>query len=354
MNTTEKDENETSVEKRLSEGFKQTLRKAKKRTLLRTVLVSFCTALVLLVSTVFFVVPYAKEQVDRNGRKLLDQLKARYLVKGANQFMDSFRWQNGIFNGEMEFYTFKYVNGKRVYTGTWRYMYGMQTPDDTSGEIAGQKFSSGGGNSLEYTAMTQEQEDYLPRYNHAGVKQMEFYDPFVDYNNHYKDDLKLLDQIGKDKYVEMALSFDKSYSLDEVRTMMSAGPNPVWYWANSQKEEARKANSYQRYTEKGKNGEDVVTENFPSPIYEDNAIGFHAVNHYGEQLPDPEQFFIPALKKARMQSDYDIMAGPDKILSKDDIHILGVVVTGEPETLKLLRNRSYIKASSLGVVTDKY
>ncbi|WP_268257773.1 MULTISPECIES: anti sigma factor C-terminal domain-containing protein [Thermoanaerobacterium] len=38
----------------------------------------------------------------------------------------------------------------------------------------------------------------------------------------------------------------------------------------------------------------------------------------------------------------------------ENLKIQGVVVTGTAETLKSLRGLPFIKASSLGVVTDKY
>lgn len=61
-----------------------------------------------------------------------------------------------------------------------------------------------------------------------------------------------------------------------------------------------------------------------------------------------------ALKNGGKTHIYDIIAGVDGKLTKDDIKVQGVVVTGDVENLKSLRKLPFIKASSIGVVTDKY
>ncbi|WP_082191259.1 anti sigma factor C-terminal domain-containing protein [Peribacillus loiseleuriae] len=39
---------------------------------------------------------------------------------------------------------------------------------------------------------------------------------------------------------------------------------------------------------------------------------------------------------------------------KNDVKILGVVVTGTAENLKILKEQNYIKSATLGVVANKY
>jgi len=41
-------------------------------------------------------------------------------------------------------------------------------------------------------------------------------------------------------------------------------------------------------------------------------------------------------------------------LEVNNIKIIGAVVTGDANSLRLLKDASYIKATSLGIVVDKY
>ena len=41
-------------------------------------------------------------------------------------------------------------------------------------------------------------------------------------------------------------------------------------------------------------------------------------------------------------------------MTKEDIKVQGIVVTGDTESLKLLEDLPFIKATSIGVITDKY
>lgn len=39
---------------------------------------------------------------------------------------------------------------------------------------------------------------------------------------------------------------------------------------------------------------------------------------------------------------------------KEDLNIIGVVISGDTKTLKALKNKNYIKGATLGAVADKY
>ncbi|MEU5008679.1 anti sigma factor C-terminal domain-containing protein, partial [Streptomyces albidoflavus] len=61
-----------------------------------------------------------------------------------------------------------------------------------------------------------------------------------------------------------------------------------------------------------------------------------------------EADFLNRLKKIN-KADYDLL----KLQQKDGL-IIGVVVTGTKEALLKLENQSYVKATSIGAVVDKY
>ncbi|NPV29229.1 MAG: hypothetical protein HPY58_06110 [Firmicutes bacterium] len=82
-----------------------------------------------------------------------------------------------------------------------------------------------------------------------------------------------------------------------------------------------------------------------------------------EILDDPRRSFVEAInaglkRKSRYQSQfkglYDALSNNKGKISEDDIRIIGVVVTGDTASMKLLKDGNYIKASTLGIVIDKF
>ena len=181
---------------------------------------------------------------------------------------------------------------------------------------------------------------------------MVFYYPYVDYGDRYENDLKLLDEIENQKYMEMALSFDKEYSIDEVNNMIPTNVNLTWYWVDIVEDSYKE--TQKQYTNKQDlgNGEIIEVEQYPDLCYEDDAYGIKTINEYGEKIENPEENFIQGIKNNA--HIYATIAGSDGKLTKNDIKVQGVVVTGDAENLKSLNNLPFIKAASIGVVTDKY
>lgn len=202
--------------------------------------------------------------------------------------------------------------------------------------------------------MNAEELNYLPRYNNIGQELMMFYYPYVDYGDRYKNDLNLLEDIGNDKYMEIALSFDKEYSISEVNNIIPENINLTWYWIDTV--ENGHKNTQKQYTDKQKmeDGEIIEVEQYPDICYEDYAYGIKTINEYGEKIGNPVENFIKALEEGERTHIYDIIAGEDGKLTKDDIRVQGVVVTGDAQNLELLTSLPFIKAATIGVVTDKY
>jgi hypothetical protein len=274
----------------------------------------------------------------------IGKIDYRYRIQAPNKFPGMFQSYKGYFGGEVEHITFKYINGKRVYTGTYGIKY----------NLLGEKLPQGNGAFISNTNMTEEELNYLPRYNNIGQELMVFYYPYVDYGDRYKNDLSILEDIGNEKYMEIALSFDKQYSIDEVDNMMPENLNLTWYWVDSVENSHKE--TQKQYTDKQDLGNEkiVEVEQYPDLCYEDYAYGIKTINEYGEKIKKPEENFTKALKEGGITHIYNIMAGSDGELTKDDIKVQGVVVTGDAEDLKSLKNLPFIRAASIGVITDKY
>ncbi|MEK4327801.1 anti sigma factor C-terminal domain-containing protein [Paenibacillus sp. FSL R7-0297] len=181
------------------------------------------------------------------------------------------------------------------------------------------------------------------RYNSAtGDREMIFYHPEIAYET-YEDSISLLKQLEDDTLVELALSFDQAYTLEETRKLIPAGVQPVWFWTDAY------TPSYKKYLKETR-----------QTIAADSMIiyGFH-----GEQFAPygGVDSFINSVEQLRKhgrnftwEADqvHQSLAGDNDILEPEDITIIGAVVTGTAKQLEALQNQAYIKGSTFGVVSD--
>ncbi|AFS78912.1 hypothetical protein Curi_c19070 [Gottschalkia acidurici 9a] len=319
-----------------SNKISKAIKNAKRFSTLKIVFISFFTFVVLS----FLSISIGEKVIYKKWNNYISNVENTFLIQYPNSFPGTFYTYKGFFSRETEYKTFKLINGKRVYTGS----------DGIKFDLLGKKYIQADGRLISSTEMTAEDLNFLPRYNYLGQKLMAFYYPYVDYEDRYSNDLNLLDDIESSKYIELALSFDKQYTIDQVNDMIPSDINLTWYWIDAVDDKSKE--NQKRYVNKQEDGQ--LVEQFPDLCYEDQAYGIKTINEYGEKLKNPEQRFIEALKQHDKSQIYDIIAGKDNEVTKDDIKVQGIVVTGNSENLKLLKNMSFIKASSLGIVVDKY
>lgn len=110
-----------------------------------------------------------------------------------------------------------------------------------------------------------------------------------------------------------------------------------------------------------KTGEKEYQE--PRILFANEVYGMKGVTSTGRIPDDPYCSFVEAInaglnRKNRYQSQFkrlyeNLRNGKDEI-TKDDIRVIGVVVTGDTASIKLLRDENYIKTSTLGIVIDKF
>ncbi|MDD3818662.1 MAG: anti sigma factor C-terminal domain-containing protein [Actinomycetota bacterium] len=256
---------------------------------------------------------------------------------------------------ENEFYynTYKLIEGKVVYTGEEELIFYFR-PDHTLIVESCPPI-------LEYKNLEAFNIEYFGcrRYNELGQRVMVFFYPFLKYDDDkYLNDLNILDDIGNDKYLEMALSFDREYTLEEVENMLPEDITVTWYWVDDLNEDEKELSKLSS----DEQGEMEIPVTVQAARSEYTAYGIKLYYNSGEEIPDPVEWFIYYIvnykdefnKGNEFERIYNNLAGDDGKLTEDDIRIFGAVVTGDPESLKPLVGMPFIKASSLGVVTDKY
>jgi len=147
---------------------------------------------------------------------------------------------------------------------------------------------------------------------------------------------------------KMAISFDKPYSLSEVRAIIPAGLTQVWYWVDTY-DNKKYFDPY-----KDENG----NLSYATPLNESWLYGF-GIHLDGPQINEKD--FIASLEqglKGKYQYEfnriYNYLRGDKPKPNKTDIRLLGVVLTGNAKELQGLKGQPYVRGAVLGAVVDKY
>jgi hypothetical protein len=275
-------------------------------------------------------------------------------ISAPNRYIGKLERYHGFLGGKNSFSTYKILDGKVVYTGKSEYGYGI-FQDKYAGWI--------GTETPMILGRSYDTEDLdMQKYNELGQREMVFFYPYVDYPQ-YKNDLQQLDQIEPNKVMEVALSFDQAYSMNQVNKMLPDDVTLSWYWIDDLNEEEKKASPSREVEQTDENGRQTTVSTPPLIRSEYTAYGIKAINENNEQIENPLEPFVWALEsgkeyntryKGEFERVYNNLLGSDSKLTKDDIRVLGAVVTGDAQSLKSLQGLPFINSSSIGAVTDKY
>ncbi|WP_147535965.1 anti sigma factor C-terminal domain-containing protein [Bacillus marasmi] len=327
------------------------IKKAKRHSILRNVLISFVVLVVVFIGGSIA----NRSLVYKLETPIQIAVSAFNEISAPNEYIGKMDRYHGILGGNNSFTTYKIIEGKVVYTGESEYSYGLF--QDYYGNRIGTESPSIIGTSYDTEDLDRQ------KYNELGQREMIFFYPYIDYYQ-YKNDLQLLDQIEANKIMEIALSFDQAYSMDAVRDKLPDGVTLSWYWIDDSNDEEKEESESITITHLDDNGEQKTEKADFSRIRSEKTVyGIKALDASNQRLENPLQHFIWALKNGRKYDTrykgefdrlYNNLLGQDGKLTKADIKVFGVVVTGDAESLKGLEGLPFIKASSIGVITDKF
>ncbi|SDH31712.1 anti-sigma factor [Desulfosporosinus hippei] len=173
---------------------------------------------------------------------------------------------------------------------------------------------------------------------------MIFFHPEISYKE-YKNDLHELNRISDDKLIEVGISFDKPYKVAEIQTILPI-VNKSWYWVDACSKDV-----FERYKKEASEYDGKATF-----ISEYEALGVNVRAYGGEDFYGSYYNFVEALKSSKDKKYNEIY---NELVTKgytdpNNAPILGVIVYGMKDELKTLIGNPHIKASSFGVVVDKY
>lgn len=324
--------------------FNKTVKKAKTVSVIRIIVISFMIFIIVssafLISNTFI--------LNSVGNKKMDNLRTWYNVAMPNAYMGSEQIDDRIMIGEINYERYRFLGDKPITDGTYKETY---TYMPLINGIYGNK---------QYYLYNKSGESYeelqkMITYNKVGKRVMKFYHPLIKYDN-YINDLEILKDIDGNKLMELSLSFDKAYSIEEVKNMLPSNITLNWFWVDTfTKEEIKNINKDESSLEGIYEYHKIVFEEY-------DVYGIKALNQQGKPEKNPEEGFIISIMRGQQGSDYKhdydklfntLSTGKGEI-TKEDLKIIGVVVSGDVETLKFLKDMKYIKAATIGAVADKY
>jgi len=336
-------------------NFDKVIKKAKLFSIIRGVITS------ILVFTVvsFIILMFNNSTLGKLGNDKMSELENYYKIAHPNSYIGSNQLDDGLMTGELDYATYRFLGNKPIFDGNNKEAYSYIP-------LLNGIYGDNSGLLYEPSEVSEQALYEAKRYNKVAKNVMQFYHPDVKYTK-YTDDLAMINKIGEDKIMELSLSFDKTYTMSEVKSMIPKDITLNWYWVDTYTKS--QVADLRSHTEKIENENDIPEskrEKLISPniiLYEDDVYGIKAIDDQGKNKSEPEKDFIDTISsgktnKGENQQLYETLfskLSKDRVkITRDDIKILGVVVTGDKDSLMLLKNKSFIKASSIGAVGDKY
>jgi len=186
-------------------------------------------------------------------------------------------------------------------------------------------------------------------FDESGNLTMMAFHPDIKYKE-YKNDIALLDKVSSDSLLEVTLSFDKKYKINEISGILpkvKISELLIDGYTDAEmgtyKKEASEYDGKATY---------IPEFNFigfkgsRSFDYEANEVS----NNYEEFLNNLQYGFKNIYYKNKFRGIYSTLKSRDQLHS-NKLDIIGVVVYGSPAELQKLKSNPHIKASSVGIIT---
>lgn len=311
--------------------FEKLVKKARKRSIIKTMLISLVISLIVLFGLYFIGDTVMKIKMEKETS--LDSTWNG--IMGANIEERGTIYNYSLTSATVKTKLVKVVGGVPIPWGEQEKVFtilGTSRPISNNGP-------SGFGNI---------EDERIPMY-HEGERVVEFFHPQVNYKQIF-DDRTLLNMIDDNMVVEMAFSFDDGYSIEEVTEVFKG--QLAWYWVDTfSKEDIENDNKF---------NEDA---NSPSDntIYGFEAYGF-PYNRSAKAYSDSN--FLSILEKVK-EDGGNYQENAERIINNitnqgklklepENLKIVGVVVTGKPSDLIKFNNNPMIRGATLGATTDQY
>lgn len=310
-----------SSEKKRIESVSQALKRAKRKQLIKTVLISlivFVLALPVIYKTANY---FSKRQSDYLNEALFNQ---QVLASPNIQIDSQTLGESGMTGGTVITNRSKNINGYILPWSTLTSRYTWLNSSINYNELVS-GFYLGEEDSYEYDKRTKQ-------------KVATFYSPYIKkYYDGIKNDLKTVTQLDN-HVVEVAISFDKAYTYQEIQELIptSMKLNKAWYWLDIKPEANAK--------------EELGPTGFPK--YGINIEEKYQTPEFIEE--DFSEFFKVAKKISAKQDHRELkqLIKNNEGKTYKEVKVIGVMLTGRSENFKKLIDKKWIRGASIGVTAE--
>lgn len=328
---------------KMENEMKKEIKRKRSKLNLKLIIISIVSTLIIIIVGIL-ALNFASDKYIKNAySKEKQKQELEYTIMYPNDYIGRERCKEiGYFKFESTYDYGKRIGGKVVYAGSTNYLGDLEengTSREAStisnipltGDINKRYSSVYGGRKLYFLYPYVHYEKDIYSYQKDNNKTTEN-DSFLDKEN-IINDFHLLNEIDENKIVEMALSFDKEYTYEEVNSMIDSNLI-TFYWVDKNSEEEK-----QHMIE------------YRNPAF--SVVGIKSIDGAGEFRDDVYgrmENFKAALNKLKEIGHTQYTENIDE----NNIKIIGAVVVGSPKELKNIKNNSMIKHSIIGTVVDKY
>ncbi|WP_051585894.1 sigma factor regulator N-terminal domain-containing protein [Caldanaerobius polysaccharolyticus] len=306
---------------------KSFLRKARLKSILRIILISLGVAV-----GVFILAFVAPELILQNQENRINSFYPD-LVKFTEPNTYALSGENysvRLFGRQKEYYLVRLIGNKPYPAGTITVDFDVWGGEQTKGDHSFCILNLDVDKSLNAyskisTAIPEVTKEYLVPY---AVPKLTFYHPAVNYEKFIRE-FNMLENIPGDYIVEMALSFKKTLTLDEMKTLMPGDLKLMWGAVSVFKDQDYKKSNY-------------LAEKLLGNPYINSIDGEKELINELERLSQIPSYHSDNLKRTV------------SFLKENGVKYYGVVVVGSPETLKKLSSNPIITGAVLGIVTTPY
>ncbi|MGO1369909.1 MAG: anti sigma factor C-terminal domain-containing protein [Senegalia sp. (in: firmicutes)] len=306
-------------------NLNQKLKKMKRKSIFKTTIISILISIVVLTIGVFsnIYINIKESEKAQEIENILTKLRI------PNGYISEASYDFGVLGGNANYKISKEVGPKSVVLRDYRKQYGLLP-------IPG---------SMHYYSgvwAVRDNEEIAPDFWDTGYRKMIFYHPKIKYEM-YKNDLEVLDQIPEGKFIEMGISFDKEYDMNDVSIML-ADVNVSWVWLDL-------------FTDQYMDEIKYAAQNYDANaayIPENDILGvsFHRIDvGTSRVLNSRVEDLFDLLDKSPIDEYSKIY---EKYHDKEEPKMLGAIVYGTKDELMKLKDNPHIKATSIGVVEDIY
>ena len=313
-----------------NDSLEKTVKKAKRKSFIRNTFIVIIT----LVVCIFINSIYNITSINKLDESLDEEVESSV----PTGYISKANYTAGILGGKVEYNISKNIGGRVVTLENKTKTFGINPP---------------------MVGLTKAYQDFVNDDSWGvnlwdnGYRKMLFFHPKIKYKK-YKNDLANMEDMDDEKIIEMAISLDKAYKIDEIVDIAFDLRNlsTKWIWLDTFNKQ--EMNEYKQevneYDPKscGINESEVKGLNYGYSYNNGNI--YQGINYFNGIYNN----WMDSLKESRNKDSnklYDYLSSEGKKSSKN-IEILGFIVEGSKEELELLLDKSYIKGATFGIAVD--